>query len=50
MGFNLAIKAFKIFNDRTPDAKLTIVGDGPELQKLKKLVGELKLEEKVIFK
>jgi glycosyltransferase involved in cell wall biosynthesis len=48
-GFDLAIKSFKIFSDKISDAKLIIVGDGPELQNLKKLSRELKLEDKIIF-
>ncbi len=49
-GFDLAIKAFKLFSDNVADAKLVIVGDGVELKNLKKLVKELNLEVKVIFK
>ena len=48
-GFDLAIKSFKIFSDKISNAKLIIVGDGPELQNLKNLVKELKLEDKIIF-
>jgi len=48
-GFNLAIKAFKIFADKVPEAELTIIGDGPELSRLKNLVYQLGLEGKVHF-
>jgi len=48
-GFDLAIKAFKVFSDKVGNAKLTIAGDGPELKNLKELVYELGLKEKVIF-
>ncbi|MCX6723029.1 MAG: glycosyltransferase family 4 protein [Candidatus Staskawiczbacteria bacterium] len=48
-GFDLAIRSFKIFSDKIDDAKLVIIGDGPELKNLKKIVGELNLGEKVFF-
>lgn len=47
--FDLAIEAFKEFSKKAPNAGLIIIGDGPELSNLKKIVSELKLEEKVIF-
>jgi len=37
--FDLAIKAFEIFNKKLPDSEFVIVGDGPELEKLKKTSG-----------
>jgi len=48
-GFSLAIKAFKIFSEKIPEVELTIVGDGSEASRLKKLVSQLKLEDKVNF-
>lgn len=48
-GFGLAIKAFKAFVVRYPEAKLTIVGDGPELSRLEGLVRKLGLETQVRF-
>lgn len=48
-GFDLAIKAFKIFSASTPDAKFIIAGDGPELKNLRNLVSELGIEDKVFF-
>jgi len=48
-GFDLAIRAFKIFSDRVSIAQLVIVGDGSELKILKKIVSKLSLEEKVVF-
>jgi glycosyltransferase involved in cell wall biosynthesis len=48
-GFDLAIKAFKIFSDKVSNAKLTIIGDGRELKNLKNLVFELGIEGRVIF-
>lgn len=48
-GFDLAIKAFKIFSDKIVQTNLVIAGEGPELQNLKKLASELNLEGKIIF-
>ena len=48
-GFDLAIKAFKIFSDKVSNAKFTIIGEGPEQESLAKLVAELRLDGKVIF-
>lgn len=49
-GFNLATKVFKLFSDKIPDAEFEIIGDGPELPRLKNLAQKLKIEEKVQFK
>ncbi|MCB1023746.1 MAG: glycosyltransferase family 4 protein [Acidobacteria bacterium] len=38
------LRAFKIIQTRYPNAKLILAGDGKERDKLKKLVGDLKLE------
>ncbi len=48
-GFDLAIRAFKVFIDKVADAKLVIIGDGPELQHLKNLIGRLHLEKNVFL-
>jgi len=48
-GFALAIKSFKIFSDIVKNAKLIIIGDGPELENLKILSEELKISDRVIF-
>jgi glycosyltransferase involved in cell wall biosynthesis len=48
-GFGLAIKAFKIFTDKFLETEFTIIGDGPELARLKSLVSQLGLEKKVHF-
>jgi glycosyltransferase involved in cell wall biosynthesis len=48
-GFDIVIRAFKMLSDRAVDAKLVIVGEGPELDHLKRMVKQFDLEEKVIF-
>lgn len=48
-GFDLAIKAFELFHKKHVDSSLTIVGDGPELRRLVKMVKDAGLEEHVIF-
>jgi glycosyltransferase involved in cell wall biosynthesis len=47
--FDLAIKAFKIFNDKFPNSKLIIAGEGPERNNLENLANSLNIKEKVIF-
>ncbi len=46
---DLAIKAFADVVKQHPDARLEILGGGPELNRLKRLVGELGLQRQVIF-
>ena len=41
------IKSFKIINDEFPNTKLIIVGDGPLEDECRKLINELKLQDKV---
>jgi len=48
-GFDLAIKSFKLFSNKINNTELSIIGDGPEMQNLKKLVDELRIENKVLF-
>lgn len=48
--FDLAIKAFKDFSKKAPNAIFSIAGEGPELNNLKNIVKELNLESKVLFK
>jgi glycosyltransferase involved in cell wall biosynthesis len=48
-GFDLVIKAFNIFSNKVPDAKLSIIGSGPELKNLENLVSELRINDKIIF-
>ena len=46
---NHLILAFEIVQQAIPNAKLLIIGDGDHLPELKKLVEQLKLNQKVIF-
>ncbi len=48
-GYGLAIRAFKPFADKHADAKMVIVGDGPDRARLQKLVRSLQLSEQVLF-
>ncbi|MEW6675512.1 MAG: glycosyltransferase [Nitrospirota bacterium] len=48
-GFTLAIQAFKGFAERCPEAEFIIIGDGPELLRLKALVERLGLQPQVQF-
>jgi glycosyltransferase involved in cell wall biosynthesis len=48
-GYGLAIRAFKPFADQHADARMVIVGDGPDLPRLQRLVGSLQLSEQVLF-
>lgn len=49
-GFDLAIRAFKIFNDKIPQSELIVAGDGPEMISLKNLAEKLEIKNNVIFK
>jgi glycosyltransferase involved in cell wall biosynthesis len=46
-GYKLAIRAFKLFAGQHPEAKLEIVGEGPDLSRLQDLVGSLQLGNQV---
>lgn len=46
---DLLIRALGIVKSEVPDVKVLIVGDGPEMNKLKSLVSELELEKNVVF-
>jgi glycosyltransferase involved in cell wall biosynthesis len=48
-GVHNLIKAFKNVSARIPAAKLDIVGDGPEREKLQQLAVSLKIQNSVIF-
>jgi glycosyltransferase involved in cell wall biosynthesis len=47
--FDLAIRGFKVFSTKAPEAELAIVGDGPDLPRLQGLVSRLGLQGKVRF-
>lgn len=46
-GFALAIRAFGLFAGIFPDSEFMIVGSGPDEATLRRLISELRLEEKV---
>jgi glycosyltransferase involved in cell wall biosynthesis len=48
-GFDLAIRGFKLFSAKVPDSEFTIVGDGPDLLRLRGLVSQLGLQGQVRF-
>lgn len=48
-GFHIGVEAFKRVLGEIPGARLLLVGNGPELPALKKLVSDEKLEASVIF-
>jgi glycosyltransferase involved in cell wall biosynthesis len=47
--FDLAIRAFKIFDEEFPNSKFSIIGDGQEKSNLLQLAKELKISDKVVF-
>jgi glycosyltransferase involved in cell wall biosynthesis len=49
-GFDLAIRAFKIFVDKVSDAKFIIIGEGPQFSHLKNLIRKLNFQNKVQIK
>lgn len=48
-GQSVLIKSFPSILQEYPDAKLTLIGDGPDKQKLQDLVSDLNLNDKVVF-
>ncbi len=48
-GVDVLIKGFDCIKDKFPDLSLVIAGEGSEGQKLKDLVGSLKLNDRVMF-
>lgn len=48
-GFGLVIKSFSRFAEKHPEAELAIAGEGPEFPRLKALVHDLGVEDKVRF-
>lgn len=49
-GMDTLIKAFKQIRIKYPKAKLIIVGDGEEKQKLRRMVKKYQIEKQVVFK
>ena len=49
-GVNYSIKAVSMLKDKFPDIKLVVVGNGPEMENLKKLSNDLNLSQNVYFK
>lgn len=45
--FDKLIRAFALVNEQVPDASLVLLGDGGQMEELKQLVRELRLDEKV---
>jgi glycosyltransferase involved in cell wall biosynthesis len=48
-GLNLGIKSFRLFVDKYPNSRFTIIGIGPEQTRLEALVRTLNLDDRVIF-
>jgi glycosyltransferase involved in cell wall biosynthesis len=48
-GYDYMIKAFALAKKELPDAKMVIVGGGPEEEKLKALISELGIKDSVIM-
>jgi len=49
-GLDIAIEAVRLLKGEFADLRLTIVGDGPHLPQLKRMVDENNLHEKVLFR
>lgn len=49
-GVKYLVSAFKIINQKIPESKLYIIGEGSEIENLKNLAIEKNIEDKVIFK
>jgi len=48
-GVDIFLKAFHLVNKKKPDTRAVIVGDGPDLDRLKKLQKQLDLSRQVVF-
>ena len=48
-GQEISIRAIAILRDLIPETRLALIGGGPDMQKLRKLVLDLNLKENVIF-
>jgi glycosyltransferase involved in cell wall biosynthesis len=49
-GIDLAIRAMLLLRDRAPNLRFLIIGEGPEREKLKGMIQELNLEDRVSFR
>lgn len=48
-GYDLLVRAFKLFSEKNTDWTLTIYGDGPEKENIKKLIQLYKLENRIFL-
>ncbi len=48
-GHQYFLKAIPLILDKIPDAQFYIIGDGPQLNNIKKTIAELKLQNKVLL-
>ena len=46
-GFSLAVRAFGDFAEKHPESEMMIIGSGPEEKRLRRLISDLGLEDKV---
>jgi len=49
-GLDLAVEAVALLRDRAPNLRFLIVGDGPDREKLRTMIQERKLEDRVFLK
>lgn len=48
-GIDIAVKAFDIIKNEMPNAEFQIYGEGPDKEKVEKLVRDLELDDRIIF-
>ena len=46
-GFSLAVRAFGDFAEKHPESEMMIIGSGPEEERLRRLISDLGLEDKI---
>src|SRR5208337_4345732 len=49
-GLDLAVSAMALLREKVPHLKFLIIGDGPDREKLKTMIKELQLEDRVMLK